>query len=60
MVVLPETKVEDEFYLVGVGKVKVSEMMKSVSEKADLEMQIRVNSAKESAEEKAKMSAASA
>lgn len=28
MVVLPETKVEDEFYLVGVGKVKVSEMMK--------------------------------
>lgn len=28
MVVLSETKVEDEFYLVGVGKVKVSKMMK--------------------------------
>ena len=26
MVILPETKVDDEFYLVGVGKVKVSKI----------------------------------
>ena len=36
-------------------ETKVSETLKSASEKADLEMQIRVNSAKESAEEKAKI-----